>query len=58
MLSSYDKFPEHQKMLVGPKKKEQKRLERKMKAKLKKLKKEKYGEDGEVRIHCDHEQAT
>ncbi|PVD25847.1 hypothetical protein C0Q70_13511 [Pomacea canaliculata] len=44
LLSNYDKYPEHHKSVVGPKKKlskEQKKIEKKVKAKLKKLKKEK-----------------
>ncbi|XP_076441698.1 chromatin-remodeling ATPase INO80-like isoform X2 [Babylonia areolata] len=50
LLSNYDKFPEHYKTIVGPKKKiskDQKKIEKKVKAKLKKLKKDKaiYDED-------------
>ncbi|KAL8590096.1 hypothetical protein ACOMHN_034327 [Nucella lapillus] len=44
LLSNYDKFPEHYKTIVGPKKKmskDQKKIEKKVKAKLKKLKKDK-----------------
>ncbi|XP_070179265.1 chromatin-remodeling ATPase INO80-like [Littorina saxatilis] len=44
LLSNYDKYPEHHKSIVGPKKKsskEQKKIEKKVKAKLKKLKKDK-----------------
>lgn len=49
MLSSYDHYHEHQKSVMGPKKKiskEQKKMEKKIKAKLKKLKKEKVIENG------------
>ncbi|KAK7487146.1 hypothetical protein BaRGS_00021641 [Batillaria attramentaria] len=44
LLSNYDKYPEHHKSVVGPKKKiskEQKKIEKKAKAKLKKLRKDK-----------------
>ncbi|KAL3872724.1 hypothetical protein ACJMK2_035930 [Sinanodonta woodiana] len=50
LLSNYDKYHEHQKNILGPKKKiskEQKKMERKLKAKLKKIKKEKIIENGE-----------
>ncbi|GAB6031698.1 hypothetical protein CHUAL_009450 [Chamberlinius hualienensis] len=40
LLSNHDRFPEHQKSIIGNKKKtKEKKLERKMKAKLKKIKK-------------------
>ncbi|KAL5008979.1 hypothetical protein ScPMuIL_014560 [Solemya velum] len=50
LLSNYDKYHEHQKAILGPKRKisrEQKKLEKKMKAKLKKLKKERIFENGD-----------
>lgn len=50
LLSNYDHYHDHQKAVLGPRKKiskDQKKLERKMKAKLKKLKKEKGLENGD-----------
>ncbi|XP_045175663.2 chromatin-remodeling ATPase INO80-like [Mercenaria mercenaria] len=50
LLSNYDHFPDQQKAILGPKKKiskDQKKMERKIKAKLKKLKKEKIIENGD-----------
>ncbi|XP_050405390.1 chromatin-remodeling ATPase INO80 [Patella vulgata] len=55
LLSNHDKYPEHSKAFGGPKKKiskEQKKLERKVKAKLKKLKREKKIENGDQE-ECD-----
>ncbi|KAL4238749.1 putative DNA helicase ino80 [Mactra antiquata] len=49
LLSNYDHFPDQQKAILGPRKKiskDQKKMERKIKAKLKKLKKEKIIENG------------
>ena len=52
LLSSYDRFPEHQKLIVGNKKKKERRLD----AKVMKIKKEKgarqKASDDRVRNHC------
>ncbi|XP_071081185.1 chromatin-remodeling ATPase INO80-like [Haliotis cracherodii] len=51
LLSNYDKYPEHFKAIAGPRKKisrEQKKMEKKVKAKLKKLKREKDQENGDL----------
>ncbi|XP_052275442.1 chromatin-remodeling ATPase INO80-like [Dreissena polymorpha] len=50
LLSNYDHYPDQLKAILGPKKKiskDQKKMERKIKAKLKKLKKEKILENGD-----------
>ncbi|ESO83010.1 hypothetical protein LOTGIDRAFT_236919 [Lottia gigantea] len=50
LLSNYDKYPEHSKQFAGPKKKiskEQKKFEKRVKAKLKKLRREKKFENGD-----------
>lgn len=50
LLSSYDRYYDHQKLILGPKKKisrEQKKMEKKMKAKLRKLKEKRALENGD-----------
>ncbi|XP_052767691.1 chromatin-remodeling ATPase INO80-like [Mya arenaria] len=50
LLSNVDHFPEHQKNVLGPRKKtnkDQRKMEKKIKAKLKKLKKDKVLENGD-----------
>ncbi|XP_077863230.1 chromatin-remodeling ATPase INO80 [Saccoglossus kowalevskii] len=53
LLSVYDKFPEHQRLILGPKKKKD---DKKMKAKLKKLKKRKLANENQTSRGLQHSQ--
>lgn len=48
LLSNYDRFPEHQKLIVGNKKKKEKKPEKK----VVRMKKDKPTQDGKVILFC------